>query len=86
MPVIATSAMAENHIKTTALRCSCKQNIGMSRRNHHKHDPAPLSLTTASRYISDKKKAVRKNQENDGQMGSLCLDKPMLVQRGINGR
>jgi hypothetical protein len=45
--------------KQTALGCSCKQNIGMSRRNYQTHDPAPLSLyhrtTTESRYISDHK-------------------------------
>ena len=27
--------------------------------------------------------AVRKNQENDGQMGSPCLDKPVLAQGGV---
>ena len=27
-----------------SLGCNCKQNVGMSRRNYHKHDQAPLSL------------------------------------------
>ena len=31
------------------------------------------------------KTAVRKNQENDGQMRSPCLDKPMIAQRGGGG-
>ena len=43
--------------KETALGCSCKQKVGMSRRNYHKHDLAPFSpcnrSTTASRCICD---------------------------------
>ena len=31
--------------KQTALGCSRKQNAGMSRRNYHQHDPAPLPST-----------------------------------------
>ena len=43
MPVIATLAMAENHIKANSIRLQL-QNVGMSRRNYHKHDSAPISL------------------------------------------
>ena len=56
MPAMATLTMAKNHIKTESIGLKL-QAVGMSKRNYHKHDPAPFSLyirtTTASRYISD---------------------------------
>ena len=73
--------------KRTALGCSCKQNIGVSMGNHHKHEPALFSLynrsTAASRNISDlKKRGFRKNQENDCQTGSRAWTRPCLCRGG----
>ena len=65
--------MGQRHIKRTALGCTCKQN-GMSRRNYHKHDPAPFSpcnqSTTVSRCIS--------NHKNRGQKKT----RKMMVRQG----
>ena len=55
----------------------------MSRRNYHKHDPAPFALynhtTTASRCISDHKNRGQKNpgkQRSDG--GGYCNRQSVL--------
>ena len=49
-----------------------------SKRNHHKHDPAPLSIynqhTITECWISDHETMVRKNHQNNGHTGSSCLD------------
>ena len=59
--------------KRTELGCSCTQNVGVSKRDYHKHDVAPFSLynrsTTASHYISDLKNCGEKKpgkQKSDG--------------------
>ena len=56
----------------------------MSRRTHHKHDTAPLSLynwhTITLCLVSDRKAEVRKFSKSDGQTGSWCLDKAVLAQ------
>ena len=58
----------------------CMQNVGMSRRNYHKHDPAPFPCTigTQPRRVPflTTKNAVQKKQETDSQMGLPCLEKP----------
>ena len=60
----------------------------MSRRDYHKHDPAPLSLynrsTAVSHYISDHKSRGQKNQERQSD-GLPCLDKAVLAQGGWGG-
>ena len=76
--------------KQTAWGCSCKQNVGMSRRNYHKHDPAPLFLcirsTTGSCYTSDHKNHGHKKPGKRQSDGLPCLDKAVLVQgRGGGG-
>ena len=84
MPAIATSVMAEIISKQTALGCSCKQNVGMSRSNYHKHDTAPFCLynrsITASRYISDhrdrsQKKPGKRRLDGSRAWTSRCLRK-----------
>ena len=54
----------------------------MSRRTHHKHDTAPLSLynwhTITLCLVSDHKTVVRKFGKSDGQTGSRGLDKAFL--------
>ena len=42
-PAIATLFMA-GHSKQIALGCSTNQNVVVSKRNRHKHEPAPLFL------------------------------------------
>ena len=63
--------------KQRAVGCSTKQNVVMSRRTHHKHDTAPLSLSnwhpTTLCLVSDHKTVVRKFRKSDGQTGSQCL-------------
>ena len=67
----------------------------MSRRTHHEHDTAPLSLyNRQSRfaggqagqsrfaYFLTRKTVVRKFGTSDGQTGSRCLDKAVLAQEG----
>ena len=64
LPCLDNGVLAcdDSNISTStqkALGCSAKHNVVISRRNYHKHKPAPLSLdnwkTTASRYIADHK-------------------------------
>ena len=75
--------------KQTALGCSYKQNGGMSRRNYHKHDPAPLSLynrgTTASGYISDRKNRGSEKSRKTAARRVPCLDKQVLARGGGGG-
>ena len=83
---IATLNMAENHIKTDSIGL---QLVGMSRRNDHKHHPAPFSLykraTTASHCISDHENCGQK-KPGKRQSGRLpCLDKAVLAQGGGGG-
>ena len=72
--------------KQTALGCRCQQNVGMSRRNHHKHDPTAPFLcnrsTTASHYISDHKNHGQKTPGKRRSGGPPCLGKAVLAQGG----
>ena len=59
--------------KKKALVYSAKQNVVMTRRNYHKHDPAGLSLynwNTTGTHINGIQ--FRKNQKDDRQTGSSC--------------
>ena len=60
----------------------------MSRRTHHKHEAAHLSLynwhTISFAYFLTIKAVVRKLGKSDGQTGSQCLDKAVLAQ-GVGG-
>ena len=40
--------MAENHAKTDSIGLQLQVFVGVSRGNHQKHDPAPLSLYNRS--------------------------------------
>ena len=75
--------------KQTALGCRCKQNVGMSRRKYHKHDPAPFSSAIAAqpRHVTflTTKTVVRKKPGKQRSDGLLCLDKAVLVQGGGGG-
>ena len=46
--------------------------------------PFRFIIRTQPRHVTflTKETAVRKNQENDSQTGSPCLDKPVLAQVG----
>ena len=76
--------------KQTALGCSCKQNVSMSRRNYDRHDPAPLFLcnrsTTASRCISNNRNPGQKKPGKRRSEGLPCLDKAVLAQGGGGGK
>ena len=76
----ATLAVVKPTSKQTALGRSVQQNVVLSRKDCHRHEPAPLSLynghTTASRYILDHNNC---GQKNDGQTGFLCVDKAVLA-------
>ena len=67
---------------------SCEQNVGMSRRNDKRHDPAPLSLynqtANTPRYISDHKNHVRgiQNPKSHSQMGSRAWTTQCLRKKG----
>ena len=81
----ATLDMAEDHIKRKQqwIPCSVKQNVVISRKHCHSHDPTPLSLSSnqpikMSRSILDRKKCG----QNAGQTESLCLDKAVIAQKG----
>ena len=58
----------------------------MSRRTHHKHEPAlfPYTIGTQScfAYFLTVKAVVRKFGKSDGQTGSRCLDKAVLARGG----
>ena len=84
MPGVATSAMAKITPKQTALGCSCKWNVGTSRRNYQKHDAAPLSLYNRSTTLTflTIKPVVRKNQKKRRLDGLMCLGKAVLGQGG----
>ena len=78
LPAIPTLTMAEIQIETNSiglqLQAACV-NVGMSKRTYHKHDPAPFPSTIGARprhvTFLTTKTAVRKNQENNGQMGPV---------------
>ena len=78
--------MAENHTKTKAVGCSTKHNIVMSRRTHHKHDTAPVSLynphTITLCSVSDHENGGQKKPEKRWSdrvpvltQGGACLAK-----------
>ena len=50
--------------------------------------PFPSTIAPQPRHIKflTTKTVVRKNQENDGQTGDWCLDKPVLAQVGGGGK
>ena len=70
--------------KHTALGWGCKQNVGMSKRNYHKHHPAPLFLcnhsTTPSATFRPAKTVVRKKPGKHGSDGLPCLHKAVHAQ------
>ena len=87
MDVTATPAMAEKHIKPNS--------IGLQSQAEHWYEqeevpqarsspPFPLTIRAQPRRVTflTTTTAFRENRENDRQMGSLCLDKPVLAQRG----
>ena len=88
MPAIVTLTIAENRIKTDSIGYwdSNGQNVGMSRRNYHKCDPAPFSLydrtTTTHITFLTTKTGIRKNQENDSQTGSRAWTRQCLSTAG----
>ena len=66
--------------KQTALGCSAKQNVVMSRRRCHKHESAPLSLynrNTAASFLTTKT-VVRRNEKNNSQTGCHASTSPYL--------
>ena len=82
MPVIATSAMAENHIETN--------NIGLQAECCYEQEdqpPFPSTIGTQLHHgtFLTTKSAVRKNQENGSQLGLSCLDKRALAQERGGG-
>ena len=84
MPVIATSAMAENHIKTNSIGLQLQAECCYEQEELPQALSSTCSLyhrsTTASHYISDHKNAVRKTRTTTVRRGchawtSLCLHK-----------
>ena len=84
IPVIATSAMAEKKLtsKQTASGCRCKQNVGMSRRNYHKHDQAPVSLYNRHGTFLTTESAVAKKQGKRRSEGVAALGQARACAKG----
>jgi uncharacterized protein (DUF1499 family) len=63
-PGVTTESWLKITPKQRAVGCSAKQNVVMSRRTHHKHETAPLSLydwhTITLCLISDRKSCGQK--------------------------